>query len=216
MLKRCSVNLRNVLEKLYNEKKFICPYTDQECYEFLETNEGQIQIDAAMAVFDRKLTRVNENGAFYLTSTDPEHATDRLLLKKEFLKVRDEIEPVVEFLVFISKVKSDAGLLVSGDVIRYSEILNLVTDNELHLKHLNQLVQLSAFKTVKKSTADKLIALFDGLERLSLLVVKNRSEMLYQITGKVDYIHTVMEFIAEYEVIAVDEEESEQIELTHE
>ncbi len=135
------MNLRNVLEKLYNEKKFICPYTDQECYEFLETNEGQIQIDAAMAVFDRKLTRVNENGAFYLTSTDPEHATDRLLLKKEFLKVRDEIEPVVEFLVFISKVKSDAGVLVSGDVIRYSEILNLVTDNELHLKHLNQLVQ---------------------------------------------------------------------------
>ncbi len=58
--------------------------------------------------------------------------------------------------------------------------------------------------------------MFDGLERLSLLVVKNRSEMLYQITGKVDYIHTVMEFIAEYEVIAVDEEESEQIEFTHE
>lgn len=210
------MNLRNVLEKLYNEKKFICPYTDEECYEFLETNEGQIQIDAAMAVFDRKLTRVNENGAFYLTSTDPEHATDRLLLKKEFLKVRDEIEPVVEFLVFISKVKSDAGVLVSGDIIRYAEILNLVTDNELHLKHLNQLVQLSAFKTVKKSTTDKLTALFDGLERLNLLVVKNRSEMLYQITGKVVYIHTVMEFIAEYEVIAVDEEEAEQIELAHE
>jgi hypothetical protein len=210
------MNLRNVLEKLYNEKKFICPYTDEECYEFLETSEGQIQIDAAMAVFDRKLTRVNENGAFYLTSTDPDNATDRLLLKKEFLKIRDEIEPVVEFLVFISKVKSDAGVLVSGDIIRYAEILNLVTGNELHLKHLNQLVQLSVFKTVKKSTADKLIALFDGLERLNLLVVKNRSEMLYQITGKVDYIHTMMEFIAEYEVIAVDEEEVEQIELIHE
>jgi hypothetical protein len=210
------MNLRNVLEKLYNEKKFICPYTDEESYEFLETNEGQVQIDAAMAVFDRKLARVNENGAFYLTSTDTEHAKDRLLLKKEFLKVRDEIEPVVEFLVFISKVKSDAGVLVSGDIIRYAEILNLITSNELHLKHLNQLVQLSAFKTVKKSTTDKLIALFDGLERLNLLVVKNRSEMLYQITGKVDYIHTMMEFIAEYEVIAVDEDEPEQIEMTHE
>jgi hypothetical protein len=210
------MNLRNVLEKLYNEKKFICPYIDEECYEFLETNDGQIQVDAAMAVFGRKLTRINENGAFYLTSTDPEHASDKRFLRKEFLKVRDEIEPVVEFLVFISKVKSDAGVLLSGDIIRYAEILSLVTDNELHLKHLNQLIQLSAFKTVKKSTADKLTALFDGLERLSLLIVKNRSEMLYQITGKVDYIHIVMEFIAEYETIAVDEEEGEQIELTHE
>ncbi len=210
------MSLRNVLEKLYNEKKFICSYSDEACFEFLETAEGQGQVNAAMAVFGRKLTRINDNGAFYLTSTDPEYAPDKLLLKKEFLKVRDEIEPVVEFLVFISKVKSDAGILLSGDIIRYAEILNLVTDNELHLKHLNQLIQLSAFKTVKKSTADKLTALFDGLERLNLLIVKNRSEMLYQITGKVDYIHTVMEFIAEYETIAVDEAEDEQIELPHE
>ncbi|MGA4607207.1 hypothetical protein [Pseudoalteromonas maricaloris] len=210
------MNIRDVLDKLYNEKKFICPYTDEECYEFLETAEGQMQVDSAMAVFGRKLTRINDNGAFYLTCTDPEHASDKALLKREFLKVRDEIEPVVEFLVFVSKVKSDAGVLLSGDIIRYAEILNLVTDNELHLKHLNLLVQLSAFKTVKKSTADKLTALFDGLERLSLLIVKNRSEMLYQITGKVDYVHTVMEFIAEYEAINVDEEEAEQIELMHE
>ena len=51
---------------------------------------------------------------------------------------------------------------------------------------------------------------------MSLLIVKNRSEMLYQITGKVDYVHTIMEFIAEYEAINVDEEEAEQIELMHE
>ncbi|MFT6734642.1 MAG: hypothetical protein ACJAS9_002844 [Polaribacter sp.] len=216
MLKRRNMDLRKVLEKLYNEKKFICPFTDDECYEFLETEQGQIQVDAALAVFGRKLTRVNESGAFYLTSTDPEHARDKALLKKEFLKVRDEIEPVVEFLVFISKVKSDAGVLISGDIIRYAEILSLVTDNELHLKHLNQLMQLSAFKTVKKATSDKLTALFDGLERLSILIVKNRSEMLYQITGKVDYIHNIMEFIAEYETISVDEDDVSQGVLTHE
>ena len=96
------MNLRSVLEKLYNEKKFICPYTDEECYEFLKSEDGQNQVDAAINVFGRKLTRINENGAFYLTAIDPEKASDKVLLKKEFLKIRDEIEPTVEFLVFIS------------------------------------------------------------------------------------------------------------------
>ena len=42
------MNLRSVLEKLYNEKKFICPYTDEECYEFLKSEDGQNQVDAAI------------------------------------------------------------------------------------------------------------------------------------------------------------------------
>jgi len=104
------------------------------------------------------------------------------------------------------------GILSSVHTIRFSEILSLVTENDLNAKHLNQLLSFKIFKTSKQSTSEKLQVVFDRLVKDGLLISKNKAEMLYQVTGKYDYIQHVMQFIIDRENIATeDSNDDEQI-----
>jgi predicted transcriptional regulator len=65
------------------------------------------------------------------------------------------------------------------------------------------------FKTSKQATSEKLQVIFERLVKEGLLINKNKSEMLYQVTGKYDYIQHVMQFIIDRENIVIDEGKDE-------
>jgi hypothetical protein len=198
------MDIRLVLEKLYIQNEFICPYTDDRMYRFLESEQGLMLVNEALTPFERKVCTLENGGAFYLDTTDNANS------RKQFEKIRDDLQPFVEFFVYISRVKPNIGILSSGQTIRFSEILSLVTDNDLNAKHLNQLLSFKAFKTSKQSTSEKLQVIFDRLVKEGLLITKNKGEMLYQVTGKYDYIQHVMQFIIDRENIATDDSSDDE------
>ena len=206
------MDIRLVLEKLYIQNEFICPYTDDRMFRFLESEQGLMKVNQALAPFERKVCTLENGGAFYLDTTDNTNTVDNAQRRKQFEKIRDDLQPFVEFFVYISRVKPNMGILSSGQTIRFSEILSLVTDNDLNAKHLNQLLSFKIFKTSKQSTSEKLEVVFDRLVKDGLLISKNKAEMLYQVTGKYDYIQHVMQFIIDRENIATeDSNDDEQI-----
>lgn len=90
-------------------------------------------------------------------------------------------------------------------MIRFSDVLSTVTSTEQHLSQLNKLVTLKPFRTNKQATEEKLKSLFNGMINEGLFVEKNEDGLIYQVTGKLDYITSVLNFIAEHENIAVQE-----------
>jgi hypothetical protein len=203
------MDIRLVLEKLYIQNGFICPYTDERMYQFLESERGLATVNHALSPFDRKVSLLENGGAFFIDTTDNTNNNDNSQRRRQFEKIRDDLQPFVEFFVYISRVKPSAGILSSGQTIRFSEILSLVTDNDLNTKHLSQLLSFKMFKTSKQATSEKLQVIFERLVKEGLLINKNKSEMLYQVTGKYDYIQHVMQFIIDRENIVIDEGKDE-------
>lgn len=204
------MEIRRILEKLYTQNQFICSVTDDRAFRYLETEQGSADVNAALKPFGRKLCRVSGDGAFFIDSIDNANVKDLVERRKQFEHIRDNLEPIVEFFVFISRVKPSLGIMTAGQTLRFSEILNLLTENELHSKQLTYLVSLKMFRTSKQASVDRLQLVFDRMVKEGLLAEKNASDMVYQVTGKYAYVHHVMQFILDRENISMGDSSEEQ------
>lgn len=203
--------IRKILEELMTGA-FVCSVTNEPAYNYLSSG-GREKVNEALLPFDRELAQLPDNGAFYLVTTDLNNKSDKLAIRKHFEECRDVVEPVVTFLVFISRTNPQSGILTTGQIIRFTQILSSIANNDHHIQQLNQLVTLKLFKTSKQGTDEKLKAVFRGMVYYGLLIEKNVEEMIYQVTGKLDYIHEVMQFIVDHENIDLTEINDDQTEL---
>jgi hypothetical protein len=206
------MNIRTILEELM-AGKFICPVTNETAFNYLSSTRGFEQINTAIAPFERELIQLPDNSAFHLVATNLENKADKISIRKHFEECRDIIEPIVSFLVLISRVKPKVGILTSGLIVRYPELLSAIADNEHHLQQMNNLMTLKLFKTSKQGTDDKLKAIFKGMIDVELIVEKNAADLTYQVSGKIDYFYSVMQFIADHESIDTTETAQDQSEL---
>jgi hypothetical protein len=205
------MNTRKILEELM-AGAFICSVTNETAFSYL-CNEGKDIVNEALRPFDRELAQLPDNSAFYLVTSDISNKEDKLAIRKHFEECRDIVEPVVTFLVFISRTNPQSGILTTGQIVRFTQILSSIANNDHHIQQLNQLITLKLFKTSKQGTDEKLKAVFKGMVSFGLLVEKNVEEMIYQVTGKLDYIQEVMQFIVDHEQIENTEEPDNQTEL---
>lgn len=203
--------IRNILEELM-AGAFVCSVTNESAYNYLSSG-GREKVNEALLPFDRELAQLPDNGAFYLVTTDLNNKSDKQAIRKHFEECRDVVEPVVTFLVFISRTNPQSGILTAGQIIRFTQILSSIANNDHHIQQLNQLVTLKLFKTSKQGTDEKLRAVFRGMVHYGLLIEKNVEEMIFQVTGKLDYIHEVMQFIVDHENIDNTEIKDDQTEL---
>jgi hypothetical protein len=201
--------LRELLEKLL-AGEFICQFTNETAYNHLLTEQGRMSVNNTMAVFERELVQLPNDGAFYLSLISPDKKSDQVAIRKHFESVRDKIEPVISFLVFVSRAKPEFGILSPGQIVRFSDLLNVITHTDQHIKQLNKLVTMVPFKTSKQGTEEKLKAVVNGMLGEGLLVEKNEDGLIYQVTGKLDYIHNILSFIAENENIDIDSDNEPQ------
>jgi hypothetical protein len=206
------MKLRTILEGLL-AGDFICSVTNESAFNYLSTG-GRDKVNEALLPFDRELAQLSDNGAYYLVTTDLGNKDDKYSIRKHFEQCRDTVEPVVTFLVFVSRVNPHSGILTAGQIVRFTQILTSVASNDHHIQQLNQLATLKLFKTSKQGTDEKLKAIFKGMVSFGLLIEKNSEEMIYQVTGKLDYIHHLMQFIADHESIDIAEGTDDQAELS--
>jgi|TARA_B110000211_G_C14093145_1_gene560691 hypothetical protein len=207
------MDLRLLLESLL-AGQFICEITDKEAFNYLSTQKGVDSVNNALLPFDREVIQLTDGYAFYLVSKDIDNTSDKVNIRKHFESCRDHIEPVVSFIVLLTRIQPESGILTVGRTIRYSELLSRVLGNEHNIQQLNQLMTLKLFRTNKTGSDDKLKSLLKGMIDIGVLVEKNAAEMLYQVTGKLDYYHQVMQFIVDHESIDLIEQPSDQSEFT--
>ena len=206
------MNLRLLLEELI-AGRFICEVTNSSAYKYLSSEVGIEKVNSTLVSFEREVVQLPDAGAFYLVSTDINNTSDKAIIRKHFESCRDNVEPVVSFIVLLSRTQPESGILTVGQTIRYAELLSNILSNEHNIQQLNQLMTLKLFKTSKVGTDDKLKSLFRGMVDIGILVEKNSVEMVYQVTGKLDYFHHVMQFIVDHESIDLIESTDDQAEL---
>lgn len=203
------MNLREVLDLLV-EGQFICIYTHPDAYQLLQNTEFQAAVNQALKPFDKVLQKVNEHGTesdtFYCSYSDMENTRDMRRVRSQFEKMRDVINPIVDFITLVLRVEERDATLFSGERLHYSELLHKISDNSTFQSELKRLAKHRLFSTQKKNpdVGDRLIALFEGMIKEGYLKLENSETKVYTVTGKMEYFYQCIHFICEYEAIPIE------------
>ncbi|MCO6414065.1 MAG: hypothetical protein J5I92_15105 [Thiogranum sp.] len=207
--------LRPILEALLRGE-FLCPISQSALYRELEKPETQNAVEAVLEPLGRRLARVEEDGAFYCAYRQLDDKKDARAVRAQFEKLRDQIAPVVELFTLLMRSEGRDAVWVPGEALRFSGLLERIEQESAYQGQLRQLGRHELFKRLRNQskTADRLTSVLEAMEKEGYLVLSNHESGIYQVTGKIEYFYTTLEFIQEFEQIPLEDEDRPQQELT--
>ena len=207
------MNTRDIADLFSSGARFVCAYAYPKAFEYLSIEANLINANRALVAFDREIRQLPDNGAFYVAPTSLENKKDAAQLKKSFEEIRDAVYPIVSFIELSLKSQTTPGALIPGSPISYPTLLNEITSHDHLLDALSKLVRHKQFKNSKSTPDGQLNVVFERLVDIGLLTLKNRSQLIYEVTGMIEYIHTLIQKINDHEQVefSQDDEQGELI-----
>lgn len=186
--------------KLLLAGEYICPVRYRDEFGVLEDAEEQEAINNWLSNLNMRLARIGDEGAFFMAPAfvGPKETTQ---LKNEMLKFRDEYGPAVLLLDFIRQ--SDAGrvCLTPGEYITLYELDAAVAQSTMLEMQLKALLTVISNAAQRNTNHENLRRLLDHLVRDGYAILANKESGTYQITGKIDQLYAVLQFLDENRVI---------------
>lgn len=201
--------------KLLLAGEYICPFRYRVEYEALEDVVEREQVDEWLLALNLRLTRLGDEGAFFVS---PSYIGQKEItqLKGELLKFRDEYGPAVLMLDFIRQ--SDAGRvqLSPGEYIALYQLEAAVSQFSMLETQLKSLLSVINNAAARNSNHENLRRLLEHLARDGYVVLASKEAGTYQVSGKIEQLYAVLQFLDENKVIAdteVDDTEDAQEDL---
>ena len=163
-----------------------------------------------MAGQDRP-ARLGEGGAFFVAPMQ--------IMAPHIAKVRDDLKafrdtygPMVSMLNLI-RISKEGFTCSPGDFVQLAEIERGINESSTLEMQLRALVGVISGSSLKNTNRDFLKRMLEHLKSAGYLVISNPQNETYRVTGRIDHLHAVLEFIAEQQpVIAESPEEAAQTE----
>ena len=165
----------------------------------MSTNPGSIH----------RLSRLSDDGAFFMAHAVPTTEL-RAQLRDEMRTVRSRLEPIVGFLETLRQSQGRAPRIHPGDVFFESEINEAVRNSPLLENRIREMRDISNARLTDDANdlVRKMLAqMVDG----GYLVLSNQTNRGFQITGKVEYLYQLLEFIRANSSYLTDEDVVDQM-----
>jgi hypothetical protein len=188
--------------------EFVCAVSYPDAYRFLQTEEHRKEVEAFLVRMGRRLARTKHGAAWYTSFArlDPE---ERKGIREEFLDIKHNLRLVVGFFVHVMQAMRKEEFLSPGSVIETNRLIAAIDENPSLRNELQTLANLG------KSSSDG--TLRSALERLlkkmredGYLVLANPEREVYEVTGKVEYLQEVVDFLMVHESVQEEVEETPQ------
>lgn len=185
--------------------QFICAVSQPDAYRFLQEEANRKEVEAFLNRLGRRLVSTKHGGAWYVAFTrlDPEQ---RKGIREEYAEVKHNLRLVVGFFVHVMQALGREEFLAPGSVIETHRLIAAIDENPSLRNELQTLVNLG------KASSDG--TLRSALERLlkkmrdeGYLVLANPEREIYAVTGKVEYLQEVVDFLMVHESVQEDVEE---------
>lgn len=191
---------------------YICPVAYEIEYAKLIDESFAATVNETLGRLDLRLARLRDDGAFFvapliLQSQHTARARD------ELLRFRDVYGPAVRMLNLLRLVKDDFGLRM-GEYLQLAELEQSVNSSASLEAQLRALHGVVANTAARNSNRDFLKKLLESLRSEGFLVLANAHNDTYRLTGKIEQIHAVLEFIAEQVLVTVEDKVIEPGDLT--
>jgi len=162
-----------------------------------------------------RLARLGDEGAYFLAYDyiGPKEITQ---VKNELLKFRDEYGPAVLLLDFIRQADAGRVQLSPGEYIVLYQLEAAVSQSSMLETQLKSLLSVITNAAMRNTNHENLRRLLDHLARDGYVVLANKDTGAYQVTGKIEQLYAVLQFLDENKVVPdteVDDREEVQDDL---
>jgi hypothetical protein len=201
--------------RLLLEGAYICQHRYRDEFTLLEDQDEQQEVDDWLAKLDKRLARLGESGAFFMAPAflGPR---DVAQIKTELLKFRDEYGPAVLQLDFIRQTNASSILLSPGELIALFDLDSAVSQSTMLEAQLKALQGVVSGASQRQSNHENLRRLMEHLAKDGYVTLVNKDSGVYQVTGRIDQLYAVLQFLDENKVIPdaeVDDRDADEAEL---
>lgn len=191
------------------EGRFVCSTRYPEEYEALNTAEGRRKAEEWLEAIGYRLARLSDDGAFFMAhgvvTTEM-----RSRVRSEMRTVRSKLEPIVKFLETIRRTQGRSPHVHAGDILWATEISE-VARSSARLEHRVAGMNEISGARAGESVPQRIERMLDQMVDEGYLVETHPQTKGYTVTGKVDYLYQLIDFIAENTSHLSDEEVVDQI-----
>ncbi len=185
--------------------QFVCAVSQPDAYRFLQEEANRKEVEVFLARLGRRLVATRHGSAWYVAFTrlDPEQ---RKGIREEYAEIKHNLRLVVGFFVHVMQALGREEFLAPGSIIESHRLIAAIDENANLRNELQTLVNLG------KASSDG--TLRTALERLlkkmrdeGYLMLANPEREIYVVTGKVEYLQEVVDFLMVHESVQEDVEE---------
>jgi len=173
---------------------FICQFAFPVAYEDLTTPGVADEVDIWLSSMERRLARLGEDGAFYVAPLQVHRNEDVNKVRADLIRFRDSYGLLTQMLNLVRLAK-DGFRGVPGEFVQLAEIVMRVNEDSTLVAQLRELRIPGADS--RWSNHDLLRRLLEKLKSDGYLMISNEASEIYQITGKIDFLHGVLQYLVE-------------------
>lgn len=183
--------------------RFVDRQTMLSEYEALSKPSNRNEVDAWLGRIGRTTATTSDSSAFFCAMKNQNE--DQKPTTRAMLEVRDYIWPVMEFLNMAHAAIGGQDLLVPGAVLQRSRLVTGIENDQVQQAVLRSLP--AKFPPMSsEGSIDKVVAkVLKKMADLGYLTIKNEDEGIFAVTGRVQYMNDVIEFINEHGGVEADD-----------
>ena len=195
--------------------EYICKFRFPAEYEILQIEEEQEYVDSWLSGLNMRLARLNVDGAFFMSPLVVT-SDDQARLRKELLDFRDVYGPAVVMLDLIRQADSLGLTLSPGEYIPLYELEQAVVNSGTLEMLLRSKLAVIHEGNARNTVRENLRRLLMHLAKDGYVFLASKETETYRVTGKVEQLYAVLQFLSENKVIPdtdVDETDLEEPDL---
>lgn len=186
--------LESALKRLA-EGCFVCPYHYPDEFEALQEASMRRLAEEWLERIGYRLARLSEDGAFFMAHAIVTNEM-RASLREEMRLVRSKLDPIVRFLEVLREAQGRDPHIHPGDMLWESEISEAVRSNSRLERTLSEMREINGARS-SDSSIDRVRRVLEQLVKTGYIVETNVTNKGYQVTGKVQYLYQLLNFINE-------------------
>lgn len=173
---------------------FVCQYAYPQAYADLSEPGESERVDQWLQSLDRRLARLGDDGAFFVAPMQV-HTNEQAAKVKADLARFSEVYGLLVEMLNLMRLTKEEFRGVPGEYVQLADILLKVNEDTTLVNRLRELRIPGADSRL--SNNELLRKMLEKLRVDGYLVLSNPSTETYQITGKVDHLHAVMQYLVE-------------------
>ena len=188
--------------------EFICDVRYPDAYRFLTIESNQKDINAYLARIGRTLVITEQSGAWY-AAYERIGPDEKRAIKDEFARIKLKIRFLVDFFVKAMRASGLEVFYSRGDKIEAHALMAAIDGNpglRAEFQAMGNVGRGGGADGKLRGTLDRQLRLLvdDGY-----LICVNSEREIYQVTGKIEYLTEIVQFLMTAESIGDDIEEEE-------
>lgn len=188
--------------------EFICPIRYHDAYRYLAEEAHQRDVTAYLARIGRKLSCTGSGGAWYM-SFDQIGQEQRRSVRDEFTRIKLDLRFMVEFFVKAMRAAEREECYSRGDKIEAHALMAAIDSNPGLRAEFVALASLGRGTVADGKLKSNLDRQLKQLCEAGYLILANPEREIYQVTGKIEYLYEVIQFLMGIDNIADDVDEED-------